>query len=316
MTITTSEHDLAGYVRLAEELLGLDPATGQDAIPAPGMDDVRGFYTTGAASVVSDHSGPVRSLHVPLAGSGVDTQPDLVDRIISAAPPGIGPVVELGCGEGFNTLHLARAHPEVSFLGLDLLPTHVATAEADGGPVGNARFAAADYHHLPLAPASVGLIFTVESICHSPDMPRVLSQVRDALRPGGQLFVIEQFRTHGFDGLAAHDRHACAVAERLLAFPPLWTLPEWITLARRTGLEVTEATDLSPAALPMLTRAARLGRRLLSRPGTVPGAELKSLLSAVLVCGTLQLGGHGIYAIRMVRPGRPTAQAIQDRSSL
>ena len=54
--------------------------------------------------------------------------------------------LDLGCGHGLNLLFNAAAHPQASFYGLDLNPTHIAgaTAKAEALGLGNVHFALAD----------------------------------------------------------------------------------------------------------------------------------------------------------------------------
>lgn len=54
--------------------------------------------------------------------------------------------LDLGCGHGLNLLFNAAAHPQASFYGLDLNPTHIAeaSAKAEALDLGNVHFAQAD----------------------------------------------------------------------------------------------------------------------------------------------------------------------------
>ncbi len=54
--------------------------------------------------------------------------------------------LDLGCGHGLNLLFNAAAHPQASFYGLDLNPTHIAgaTAKAEALGLSNVQFALAD----------------------------------------------------------------------------------------------------------------------------------------------------------------------------
>ncbi|MCT0207761.1 class I SAM-dependent methyltransferase [Synechococcus sp. CS-1332] len=54
--------------------------------------------------------------------------------------------LDLGCGHGLNLLFNAAAHPQASFYGLDLNPTHIAEASAKAEALGlsNVHFALAD----------------------------------------------------------------------------------------------------------------------------------------------------------------------------
>ncbi|MDQ7909547.1 methyltransferase domain-containing protein [Phytohabitans sp. ZYX-F-186] len=120
-------------------------------------------------------------------------------------------------------------------------------------------FVAADFGHLPLRAGSVDAVFAIESIGYARDMPGLLDQVGQVLRPGGQLFVIEIFRTELFGVVPARARQLCAATERLLAFPDLWSVPDWVALAYDRGFEVTGLTDLTDATVPGLSDFARVG---------------------------------------------------------
>jgi SAM-dependent methyltransferase len=54
--------------------------------------------------------------------------------------------LDLGCGHGLNLMFNAAAHPQASFYGLDLNPTHIAgaNAKAEALGLGNVHFALAD----------------------------------------------------------------------------------------------------------------------------------------------------------------------------
>lgn len=54
--------------------------------------------------------------------------------------------LDFGCGHGLNLLFNAAAHPQAHFYGLDLNPTHIASATAKAGALGlgNVHFALAD----------------------------------------------------------------------------------------------------------------------------------------------------------------------------
>jgi SAM-dependent methyltransferase len=258
----------------------------------PALADIRAFYAAGA---VGSTGGAVRCMHVPLTpegrpGAGFEYQPSIVDEALNAARLATGLVVELGCGEGFNTLRLAHAHPELRFLGLDLLPEHAARAAGAGTP--NAGYAAADFAHLPLAPGSVDLAFSVESLAHALDTSAALAAVRTALSAGGRLVAIELFRTAEFDALPVELQHAGTVVEALIAVPPLHTLPGWLDLAARAGLRQVGTRDLTGAALPMLTRLSRRAER------AADGS--REMLTSVLTCHTLRHGAHGLHAVELV----------------
>lgn len=122
---------------------------------------------------------------------------------------GAGPVLDLGCGRGYWTEHLGRRG--TAAVGVEHDPARAALA-ARFGPV-----VAGDGAHLPLAPASVGLVWCLHVLHHLPDPAGVLAEVRRVLRPGGALVLAETVednpllrvgrRLHdSWDGVGIHAR--------------------------------------------------------------------------------------------------------------
>lgn len=308
---TTEVADPAGladeilrYAGIAERLLGTEGAT----VPSAGLDDVRRFYAGHPDLRLLSRDGPVRSLHVPLtlggdrAPGGFLAQPGLVGRVIEESRTPIRSVIELGCAEGFNTAFLARRFPQIQFAGYDLVPAHIAVAGQELGDVPNARFEVADFHQLPVPAGGADLVFSVESIIHALDMAQLLRQVHAALPPGGTFFVIELFRPPAAPhGTSPELARACSLTETLLAIPAMYARPDWITLASAAGFGHVATADLTSAALPGMIRLSRLFGRLLERKAAPSDAELRSILTALLVCRTLQIGAHGLYAIQLTR---------------
>jgi SAM-dependent methyltransferase len=292
--------EILRYAGIAERLLG----TAGGAVPAADLEDVRRFYAGHPDLPLLSRDGPVRSLHVPLTlggdreSSGFLAQPSLVERVIEESPVPIRSVVELGCAEGFNTAFLARRFPHLEFAGYDLVPAHIAAARERLGEVPNARFEVADFHRLPASAGGADLVFSVESIIHSPDMAQLLRQVRAVLRPAGTFFVIELFRPASGE-IAAELARARALTETLLAIPAMYARPDWIALAGDAGFRHVATTDLTSAALPGMTRLSRLFGRVLDRKTDLPDADLRSVLTALLICRTLRIGAHGLFAIQL-----------------
>jgi SAM-dependent methyltransferase len=122
---------------------------------------------------------------------------------------GAGPVLDLGCGRGYWMEHLARRG--IAAVGVEHDRTRAVVA-ARFGPV-----AAGDGARLPLADASVGLVWCLHVLHHLPDPARVLAEVRRVLRPGGVLVMAESVednpllragrRLHAsWDGVGIHAR--------------------------------------------------------------------------------------------------------------
>ncbi len=108
---------------------------------------------------------------------------------------GISPgliVLDLCCGDGYFTLPLARL-TAVSLYGLDLNPELIAEgkkAAAEAG-VTNIYWMTGDaYNADGLIPEPVDYVLIANTFHGVPDKPRLLEEVKRALKPGGRLAIV------------------------------------------------------------------------------------------------------------------------------
>jgi SAM-dependent methyltransferase len=139
--------------------------------------------------------------------NGPALNPWLEERLERLA--GDGPVLDLGCGRGYWMRHMAERG--IGAVGVE--HDHVRAVRAGRhGPV-----VSGDGAHLPLADASVGLVWCLHVLHHLPDPTTVLTEVRRVLRPGGSLVLAESVednpllrlgrRLHAsWDGVGIHAR--------------------------------------------------------------------------------------------------------------
>ena len=100
---------------------------------------------------------------------------------------GEGPVLDLGCGNGFWTLRMMAAGHAV--VGVE--PHYGEVAELARASTAPARVAVADGAAIPLADGSCSLVWCIHVLHHLDDPPAVLAEVRRVLRPGGHLVLAE-----------------------------------------------------------------------------------------------------------------------------
>jgi ubiquinone/menaquinone biosynthesis C-methylase UbiE len=116
-------------------------------------------------------------------------------------------VVDLGAGTGFFEPHLAQAVGGAGkVLALDVeanMVTHLAARASDAGLARvEARQVATD--DPGLAPASVDRILVVNTWHHIDDRGAYSAKLRDALRPGGAVYVVDFEKTSGKGPPAEH----------------------------------------------------------------------------------------------------------------
>lgn len=100
---------------------------------------------------------------------------------------GIGPasVLDLGCGTGEGARQLKRRYPRALTLALDIAPGMLREARRRSRPFRRFERVCGDAYRLPLADASMDLVFSnlLLQWCDPPD--EVLAEIRRVLRPGG-----------------------------------------------------------------------------------------------------------------------------------
>jgi len=163
---------------------------------------------------------------------------------------GLGPVLDVGCGPGTVTAHLAGLDLEVS--GVDLSPEMIAHARRR---YPHLRFEVASATALDLAPASLGGVLGWWSLFNLPRdvLPDVLAAFATALVPGGQALI----GTHVGDGDVQR-------TEAYGGVPVSWTTHLWqpedlAGLLAGAGLEVVCQLRFpeQPPARPQVLLAAR-----------------------------------------------------------
>ena len=126
-------------------------------------------------------------------------------------------VLEAGCGVGAQTVTLARNSPDALITSVDISETSVAEAKRRITEAGftNVQFKQADIFHLPYEPESFDHIFVCFVLEHLSQPVHALHTLKNHLRPGGTITVIEG--DHGSvyfhpDSVAAHQAIQCQVA--------------------------------------------------------------------------------------------------------
>jgi SAM-dependent methyltransferase len=163
----------------------------------------------------------------------------------------LGPVLDVGCGPGTVTAHLAELGLDAS--GVDLSPRMVDHARRQYPEL---RFSVASATELGIAPASLGGVLGWWSLFNLPRamLPGVLRTFAEALVPGGQALV----GTHVGDGDIAR-------TESYGGLPVSWTThlyrPEDVAgMLVAAGLEVVAELRLPahpPSMRPQVLLAAR-----------------------------------------------------------
>jgi SAM-dependent methyltransferase len=125
-------------------------------------------------------------------------------------------VLEAGCGVGAQTLTLARNSPDARITSVDLSEASLAQAkrEAEAAGLTNVRFQRADILALPHEPGSFDHVFVCFVLEHLVRPVEALAALRNVLRPGGTITVIEGDHGSAYfhpDSEPAHEAIRCQV---------------------------------------------------------------------------------------------------------
>jgi SAM-dependent methyltransferase len=112
-----------------------------------------------------------------------------VHERLQADPP--ARVADIGCGEGWSTLAVARAYPKARVVGIDLDGPSIeaARSHAEASGMRGVEFRNADASALD-EPADLALI--IEAVHDMANPVPVLRAVRESLVPGGSLIVVDE----------------------------------------------------------------------------------------------------------------------------
>ncbi len=113
-----------------------------------------------------------------------------IDARLRAAPPAT--LVDVGCGEGWSTIALAKAYPQARVIGVDLDGPSIEAASrhaTEAGVADHVEFRAADAATMEER-ADVALI--IEAVHDMSDPVAVLSAIRRNLAPGASLIVVDE----------------------------------------------------------------------------------------------------------------------------
>jgi malonyl-CoA O-methyltransferase len=114
-------------------------------------------------------------------------QQDVGQQLLSDVPEnGVHPevILDLGCGTGYFAPELKKRFPVARYIGLDIAPGMVSYARNRLAREG--EWLVGDAENLPLAPASVDLVFSSLAIqwCSRPAL--IMAELQRILRPGGK----------------------------------------------------------------------------------------------------------------------------------
>jgi ubiquinone/menaquinone biosynthesis C-methylase UbiE len=182
-------------------------------------------------------------------------------------------VLEAGCGVGAQTVTLARNSPNALITSVDISEASVTEAKRKVAAAGltNVRFQQGDIFNLPYGPDSFDHIFVCFVLEHLARPVAALHALKDHLRPGGTITVIEGDHGSAYfypDSEAAHKAIQCQVE-----------------LQRKAGGNAMIGRELYPLMLKAGYDSIRLSPRMVyvdaTRPELVEGFTKKTFTAMI-----------------------------------
>ena len=211
-------------------------------------------------------------------------------------------VIDVGCGIGGSTLHLAQKFG-CNGTGITLSPVQASRAKEraiEAGLDNRVNFEVANALDMPFADNSFDLVWSLESGEHMPDKTKFLTECYRVLKPGGRII----FATwcHRETNSLAGDLTKSEIAHlkeiyRVYCLPYVISLSEYRAIATECGFKDLKADDWSTAVAPFwdvvidsaITPQAVVG---LVRAGwqTIQGALSLNLMSRGYDRGLIRFG--------------------------
>lgn len=157
-----------------------------------------------------------------------------IEFVLNATKQKGGKVLELGCGNGYLTLELARNGLDV--IGVDLSPKSIEIAKRFANEnsykeeFGSLKYVCDDILTMDLGEDKFDTVVFFGTLHHMPDIDLVLSKVHKALKSNGNLIVCEPIR----DNFTRESAEFAAIFRAIL--------PTWIPYEQKlNGLDTSES---------------------------------------------------------------------------
>ena len=248
-----SKKNVSTYLKMIDEIFGIEKILSSVNDTA----DTIAYYRAShlAYSILHSRQGVV---HMALSVDGsfskedYKRQPEYIEEIIRK--DSCKRILELGSGNGYNSIWLANNNPDVQFSGIDLTPSHIKNSKKSSKNITNLQFIESDFEDTHLQSNSYDLIFAVESVCHANDLEKVLLNAFHMLNEGGTIVIFDGFRRQNPDDLEPNLCTVTKLVEKSMAVRNGRTTTQFMKALVAAGFKDMVIEDFSENIMPNLLK--------------------------------------------------------------
>lgn len=232
--------------------------------------------------------------------------PEEVDRILQGVSLDGATVLDIGCGSGGITLHLAEKYGPRHVIGFDVELPPIEKARARCGEramSGRVTFVQGPPGALPFADESFDVVFSKDAFIHVADKDAIFAEVARLLKPGG-VFAASDWLC-GHDGDPSDDMKAYLAAEGL-SFG-MASAERYRDAMRKAGLAGISVKDRNPWYRETARRELeRLRGPLYDEASSAVGSDYvdKNIRTWAAMLTVLDSGEHRPTHLHARKPGR------------
>lgn len=181
--------------------------------------------------------GKYLMLHYPFYKADGETleerQINLTDYCVSFAPELANKtILEVGCGNGIQTMYIAEIHTSSKIIGIDLNRDNISLASQIKNGLGNIEFRVDDAQKLEtISDNSIDLLICIESAFHYPQKELFLKQIRRVLKPSGRFIIADIINK------SSNRKYITSGWKKKMSFHH-WTEQKYIEEINKSGLKI------------------------------------------------------------------------------
>jgi ubiquinone/menaquinone biosynthesis C-methylase UbiE len=189
-------------------------------------------------------------LHYPFYQNDEDdffqSQKNLTNHCLSKISPLSGKtVLDVGCGNGIQGLHISQDHKPGKYIGIDISAQNIKIAKDIQKENGNENMVfhidnAQEIAHIE--DDSIDVVINIESALHYPDKMKFLKEIYRVLKPGGEFMIADVLATR-------KQKKESHESTRRWGIFHHWTLEEYHQSFPFADLTLTSTHDISEAIL-------------------------------------------------------------------